>query len=85
MTICGTTEYMAPEMLFQEEYTSGVDIFSLGMVLLEVSLVLYLFVIYFVPSVVVSRDKLKLRSIFIRNYTPPSRAATDAVVATHLV
>lgn len=38
MTICGTEEYMAPEMLFQEEYMSGVDIFSLGMVFFEVSL-----------------------------------------------
>ena len=37
MTICGTHEYMAPEMLFQEEYTSAVDIFSLGMVFIEVS------------------------------------------------
>ena len=36
MTFCGTPEYSAPEMLFQEEYTSGVDIFSLGMVFLEV-------------------------------------------------
>ena len=37
-TLCGTSEYMAPEMLFQEEYMSGVDIFSLGMVFFEVSL-----------------------------------------------
>jgi protein kinase 1 len=36
MTICGTNEYMAPEMLFQEEYSSGVDIFSLGLVFLEI-------------------------------------------------
>lgn len=36
MTICGTDAYMAPEMLFDEEYTSSVDIFSFGMVLLEI-------------------------------------------------
>jgi serine/threonine protein kinase len=36
MTICGTNEYMAPEMLFQEEYCSGVDIFSLGLVFIEI-------------------------------------------------
>jgi len=35
MTICGTDSYMAPEMLFEEEYTSSVDVFSFGMVLLE--------------------------------------------------
>jgi serine/threonine protein kinase len=37
MTICGTNEYMAPELLFDEEYGSSVDIFSFGMVLLEVN------------------------------------------------
>lgn len=37
MTICGTKEYTAPEMHFQDEYTSGVDIFSLGMVFIEVN------------------------------------------------
>ena len=35
MTICGTNEYMAPEMLFQEEYNSSVDIFSLGLFFFE--------------------------------------------------
>ena len=35
MTICGTHEYMAPEMLFQEEYSSSVDIFSLGLFFFE--------------------------------------------------
>lgn len=36
MTICGTDAYMAPEMLFEEEYTNSVDVFSFGMVLLEI-------------------------------------------------
>jgi serine/threonine protein kinase len=37
MTICGTHEYMAPELLWDEEiYSFPVDIFSFGMVLLEV-------------------------------------------------
>jgi serine/threonine protein kinase len=36
MTICGTNEYMAPEMLFDEEYTLAIDIFSFGMVLFEI-------------------------------------------------
>ena len=36
MTICGTHEYMAPEMLFDEEYSLGIDIFSFGMVLFEI-------------------------------------------------
>lgn len=37
MTLCGTTEYMAPELMFDEQnYSFEVDIFSLGMVLLEV-------------------------------------------------
>jgi serine/threonine protein kinase len=36
MTICGTKEYTAPEMHFDSEYTSAVDIFSYGMVLVEV-------------------------------------------------
>ncbi len=35
MTICGTPEYMAPELHFQEEYSSSVDIFSFGLVLFE--------------------------------------------------
>lgn len=37
MTICGTEEYMAPEMLFDEEYSFGVDIFCFGMMVFEVS------------------------------------------------
>jgi serine/threonine protein kinase len=36
MTICGTDNYAAPEILFQEEYSGAVDIFSFGMVLFEV-------------------------------------------------
>lgn len=36
MTICGTEDYMAPEMLFDEEYSFSVDIFCFGMVLCEV-------------------------------------------------
>ena len=36
MTICGTEEYMAPELLFDEEYSFNVDIFCFGMVLFEV-------------------------------------------------
>ncbi|CAM9762592.1 unnamed protein product [Ascophyllum nodosum] len=35
MTICGTDEYMAPEMLFDESFSYPADIFSFGMVLLE--------------------------------------------------
>ena len=33
MTICGTDAYMAPELLFEEEYGAAVDIFSLGVIL----------------------------------------------------
>lgn len=36
MTICGTDEYMAPEMLFDENFSYSADMFSFGMVLLEV-------------------------------------------------
>lgn len=36
LTICGTEEYMAPEMLFDEDYNLSVDIFSLGIVLFEI-------------------------------------------------
>jgi serine/threonine protein kinase len=37
MTLCGTAEYMAPELMFDEEnYSFEIDIFSFGMVLLEV-------------------------------------------------
>lgn len=36
MTICGTNEYMSPELLFDEEYSNSVDVFSFGMVLLEI-------------------------------------------------
>mmetsp|Transcript_8013 Transcript_8013/g.29988 ORF Transcript_8013/g.29988 Transcript_8013/m.29988 type:complete len:540 (-) Transcript_8013:36-1655(-) len=35
LTICGTEDYMAPELLFDEEYGAAADIFSLGMVILE--------------------------------------------------
>lgn len=35
LTICGTDDYMAPELLFDEEYGVSADVFSLGMVLLE--------------------------------------------------
>lgn len=30
MTICGTDEYMAPEMLFDESFSYPADIFSFG-------------------------------------------------------
>lgn len=36
MTICGTDEYMAPELMFDEVYSMGVDVYSFGMVLLEI-------------------------------------------------
>lgn len=36
LTICGTSEYMPPEMLFDEDYSFSVDIFSFGMVIFEV-------------------------------------------------
>lgn len=36
MTICGTDEYMAPELLFDEDYGRPVDVYAFGMVLLEV-------------------------------------------------
>lgn len=37
MTLCGTNEYMAPELLFDEgNYSFEIDIFSFGMVLLEI-------------------------------------------------
>jgi serine/threonine protein kinase len=35
MTICGTNEYMSPELMFDEEYSYSADIFSFGMVLFE--------------------------------------------------
>lgn len=35
LTICGTSEYMPPEMLFDEDYSFPVDIFSFGMVIFE--------------------------------------------------
>jgi serine/threonine protein kinase len=30
MTICGTDEYMAPELFFDEDYNNSVDLFSFG-------------------------------------------------------
>lgn len=33
MTICGTDEYMAPEMLFDESFSYPADIFSFGKLL----------------------------------------------------
>lgn len=36
MTICGTDEYMAPELLFDEAYGAAADVYGLGMVLCEV-------------------------------------------------
>jgi len=35
MTMCGTNEWMAPEVQMEEPYTSSADVFSFGMVLLE--------------------------------------------------
>ena len=34
-TICGTVEYMAPEILNNEEYNKGIDIWALGILLYE--------------------------------------------------
>ena len=36
MTICGTDEYMAPELMLNENYSTPADIFSLGIVLFEI-------------------------------------------------
>ena len=36
-TFCGTYEYMAPEIFENEEYTSSVDIWSLGVLLYELT------------------------------------------------
>lgn len=35
MTICGTEPYMAPELIFDENYDGKVDIFGIGLVLFE--------------------------------------------------
>jgi serine/threonine protein kinase len=35
MTICGTEEYMAPELMFDEAYHNPVDVYALGMVMFE--------------------------------------------------
>lgn len=35
-SVVGTSEYMAPEILFEEDYNSEIDIFSFGLVLLEI-------------------------------------------------
>jgi serine/threonine protein kinase len=35
MTICGTDEYMAPELMLDEDYGNSADVFSLGVCLLE--------------------------------------------------
>lgn len=34
-TICGTYEYMAPEILFQKQQSTGIDIWALGILLYE--------------------------------------------------
>jgi len=38
MTICGTDDYMAPEVMIGEEYDQSCDVFSFGMVLIEMIL-----------------------------------------------
>ncbi|KAF0736581.1 hypothetical protein AaE_008995 [Aphanomyces astaci] len=35
MSLCGTDTYMPPEMLFEEDYNESADIFSYGIVLME--------------------------------------------------
>ncbi|KAF0711797.1 Aste57867_5055 [Aphanomyces stellatus] len=35
MSLCGTDAYMPPEMLFEEDYNESIDIFSYGVVLIE--------------------------------------------------
>lgn len=36
MTICGTDDYMAPELMFDEEYGTAADAYSFGLVLMEI-------------------------------------------------
>merc|ERR1712137_738956 len=36
MTICGTEEWMAPEVQLEEPYTNSADVYSFGIVLLEI-------------------------------------------------
>ena len=36
MTLCGTDEYMAPEIMFDEEYHAAADMFAFGLVLAEI-------------------------------------------------
>jgi aurora kinase len=35
LTVCGTLEYLSPEMLFNREYDNSVDVYCLGIVLYE--------------------------------------------------
>ena len=35
MTLCGTVEYMAPEMILRKSYTHKIDIWGLGILLFE--------------------------------------------------
>lgn len=34
-TFCGTYEYMAPEMVFEQEYNFTIDVWALGVLLYE--------------------------------------------------
>jgi serine/threonine protein kinase len=35
MTMCGTVEYMSPEMILRKPYTHKIDVWSLGILLFE--------------------------------------------------
>lgn len=35
LTVCGTLEYLTPEMLFNREYDNSVDVYCLGVILYE--------------------------------------------------
>ena len=50
--ICGTTEYMPPEVVKKEKHDKGVDIWALG-ILLYVSLLINKFTVYVTWGIII--------------------------------
>jgi len=69
-TLCGTPQYLAPEVIIKKEYDKGVDWWSLGCVLYE-------FLTGYLPFNIPQNNQLSLRVYKIPLQFPPEMDKTD--------
>ncbi|EQC41000.1 TKL/LISK/LISK-DD1 protein kinase [Saprolegnia diclina VS20] len=81
MSLCGTDAYMAPEIHFDEAYGEHADIFSLGVVIMELICLRHVGVDDFLPRTPAQQFRIDINEF--RRVTPASCPVSFALLAEH--